>query len=104
MQRYRRGVQIIKRSCGSSRSELSKDVQHNEETRRVHCLSLQIYTEMNIEELIERITSVLFALIALMSLGLTYAHYQDPFAPYVTGLITLIGCVACWSTWKTKNN
>lgn len=59
---------------------------------------------MNLEELMERVTSVLFALISAACLTLTIAHSNDPFVPYVTGAIALIGGLGCWATWKTKDN
>jgi hypothetical protein len=59
---------------------------------------------MNLEELMERLTSVLFALISAVCLTLTIAHSSDAFVPYVTGAITLIAGLGCWATWKTKDN
>ena len=59
---------------------------------------------MNLEELMERLTSVLFALISAVCLTLTIAHSLDPFVPYVTGAIALIGGLGCWATWTKNDN
>ena len=55
---------------------------------------------MNLEQIIERLTSILFALIALACIVLTVAHSYDPFVPYVTGMIAVVGGVGSWATYK----